>query len=113
MTRHTAKWLLAIALYAIPALVVAEGTADDRLPNDPLRELEREADELSEQAMRTVEDFIKLLEPMLDRLSIFIDDLPSYHAPEVQPNGDIIIRRKHEGGPDPIVKPAPDGATDT
>ena len=39
---------------------------------------------------------------MMDALGLFIDSIPQYEAPEVLPNGDIIIRRIHpesEGGP--------------
>ncbi len=30
---------------------------------------------------------------MMDALGLFIDSIPQYEAPEVLPNGDIIIRR--------------------
>ncbi len=32
---------------------------------------------------------------IIDALRFFIDKIPQYHAPEVNDNGDIIIRRKH------------------
>lgn len=34
------------------------------------------------------------MEPAVDGLESFLQDLNGYHAPEVMPNGDIIIRRK-------------------
>lgn len=34
----------------------------------------------------------------------FIDEVPGYEAPEVTPEGDIIIRKKR---PEPALKPAP------
>ena len=34
------------------------------------------------------------IEPALRDLGTTIDDLSAYHAPEIMPNGDIIIRRK-------------------
>lgn len=34
------------------------------------------------------------MEPMLRDLAAMIGDIKNYHAPEVLPNGDIIIRRK-------------------
>ena len=40
---------------------------------------------------------------MMDALGLFIDSIPQYEAPEVLPNGDIIIRRIHpesESGPE-------------
>jgi hypothetical protein len=41
---------------------------------------------------------------MLRELSAMIGDIGNYHAPEMMPNGDIIIRRKlpgEERTPDP------------
>ena len=40
---------------------------------------------------------------MMDALGLFIDSIPQYEAPEVLPNGDIIIRRIHpesDSGPE-------------
>ncbi len=34
------------------------------------------------------------LSKLMDALSVFIDSIPQYAAPEVLENGDIIIRRK-------------------
>jgi len=45
------------------------------------------------------------------RLSRLIEGLPSYETPEILPNGDIIIRRKHEPI-DPGTR-RDDGLTDT
>ena len=36
------------------------------------------------------------MEPAIDDLSGFLDNLDAYHPPEVLPNGDIIIRRKQK-----------------
>lgn len=44
------------------------------------------------------------LAPMLEDMEGVLSDLSAYHAPEVLPNGDIILRRK--------VPPAPDAAPD-
>lgn len=41
------------------------------------------------------------LEQMLQALRLLVDRIPQYELPEVLPNGDIIIRRKHP-------KPKPD-----
>ncbi len=79
--------------------------AEERVPPTPqerLEELERKADELSETARATIEEFVNLIGPMLTRLSRLIDDLPVYETPEVLPNGDIIMRRKRDK-PKPIV----------
>lgn len=110
MSRIITPALLGFALAVTPFAAHAE----EKAPlTDQLERFEREADELSAQALETIEDFVKLLEPMFESLALFIDDLPSYHAPETLPNGDIIIRRKREG--DTLTDPnAPsDGATET
>ena len=78
---------------------------------DMLDELERRADELSDTARRTIEEFVNLIGPMLVRLSRLIDGLPTYEAPEILPNGDIIIRRRHE--PLPGQNDRGDGLTET
>lgn len=44
------------------------------------------------------------MEPMLRSLSAMIGDVKNYHAPEILPNGDIIIRRK---SPSELAMPAP------
>ena len=44
------------------------------------------------------------MEPMLRDLAAMIGDIKNYHAPEVLPNGDIIIRRK---SPAEIAMPEP------
>lgn len=102
--KYTRSFVFACLLGS--ALTTHAAFAQDTAPSDDgpsmplpdvLNELDRHADQLSDQARDTVEEFVKLVGPMLDQLSLFIKDLPTYHAPEVLPNGDIIIRRKHEG----------------
>jgi|SRR5581483_6440332 len=44
------------------------------------------------------------LSKLLDALDLFVKSVPQYSAPEVLPNGDIIIRRIH---PTPDAAPAP------
>lgn len=41
------------------------------------------------------------IEPALREFEGVIDDLSAYHAPEILPNGDIILRRKVPRTPDP------------
>ncbi len=53
---------------------------------------------LSDEARRAVEDFLALVSPLMDQLSIAIEDLPRYEAPVILPNGDILIRKKREPG---------------
>lgn len=40
------------------------------------------------------------LAPLIEDLGTMIDDLNAYHAPEMLPNGDIILRRKVPLDPD-------------
>jgi hypothetical protein len=47
-----------------------------------------------EPAMQDMAEAFAEAEPMLRDLMAKMDDLTNYHAPEVLPNGDIIIRRK-------------------
>jgi hypothetical protein len=42
--------------------------------------------------------------PMLDDLMAMMGEVQNYHAPEMMPNGDIIIRRKLPGA----LEPAPE-----
>lgn len=109
MTIHLRPLALAAALTALPlATQAAELRPAQSHPvqtqDEALKDLERKADELSETARRTIEEFVNLVGPMLTRLSRLIEGLPVYDAPEVLPNGDIIIRRRHD--------PAVPGTTD-
>ena len=36
------------------------------------------------------------LEKLINALSVFMDSIPQFEAPEIMENGDIIIRRKHK-----------------
>ena len=47
-----------------------------------------------EPAMQDMAKAFAEAEPMLRDLMAMMDDLTNYHAPEVLPNGDILIRRK-------------------
>ncbi len=54
-----------------------------------------------------LDDMAKALEeakPMLDDLLALMGEVQNYHAPEMLPNGDIIIRRKLPGA----IEPAPE-----
>lgn len=51
-------------------------------------------------------DFLDRLGPVLEGLRDRLGDLSNYEAPEVLPNGDILIRRK-PAVPDPQPGPAP------
>lgn len=51
--------------------------------------------DLMAEALRLfMQGFMAEMEPALEDLESFVDNLNAYHPPEVLPNGDIIIRRK-------------------
>lgn len=66
-----------------------------------LRDLEGMAEEM-EPALR---EFAREMGPALAELLGRIDDLSNYHAPEMLPNGDIILRRKTPLKPEPEAAP--------
>lgn len=46
-----------------------------------------------------MQDFLREMGPAMSELLGRIDDISVYEAPELLPNGDIIIRRKPDAGP--------------
>lgn len=51
--------------------------------------------DLMAEALRLfMQGFMAEMEPAIEDLQGFVDNLNAYHPPEVLPNGDIIIRRK-------------------
>ena len=88
--------------------------ADSTLP-DALKELERQAEDLlGPDARAAVESLLPMIETLMERLPIVIDNLPDYEVPEIMPNGDIIIRRKRKlPRVDPEAPPMPDGGIKT
>jgi len=90
MLKHT------LAPLALIAVVTAPARADTTLP-DALQELERHTEDLlGPDALRAVESLLPMIESLMERLPIVIDNLPDYEMPEIMPNGDIIIRRKRK-----------------
>ena len=71
-----------LALMGAPAL--AQETGEEPQGRD-----------LMAEALRLfMQGFMAEMEPALEDLELFLQDLNAYHPPEVLPNGDIIIRRK-------------------
>ena len=61
----------------------------------PLIAQEAEGRDLMAEALRLfMKGLMSELEPGLEDLNSFFQDLNAYHPPEILPNGDIIIRRK-------------------
>ena len=95
--------MLALALMAQPV------AADDRdSVGEGLDLMERGAQLLLRELLRGLE------RPLRD-LGDQIGDLSGYHAPEILPNGDIILRRRTPSGPDPdpeaLPEEVPEGGT--
>lgn len=70
-----------------------------------LREMEPAIDEFSDLADQmgpALRDFAQEMGPRLSEILEEVEDWSAYDAPEVLPNGDIIIRRKPDH---PLVKP--------
>lgn len=72
--------LLAIGLLALPFGALSSGARAESL-----QENADEAERLAAEA----------LSKLLRALDLMMDSVPQYAAPEVLPNGDIIIRRLH------------------
>lgn len=84
-----------------------EGLRDEMSP--ALRELQGLADEMG-PPMR---DFLREMGPAMARILAQVEDWTRYEAPEILPNGDIIIRRKRDDeAPKPDAPEAPAGPTD-
>lgn len=114
----------AIALTAAPLAAQMTDPPVEREESSPGRDLIDEGVRLlfrgllneAEPAMRDLKDFADQVEPKMRALTdqmgpaladilALIDDLKNYSAPELMPNGDIIIRRAPEAPT--YVPPAP------
>ena len=75
------------------AKLFLRGLMDEMEP--ALEEMENFADEV-QPALRA---FVDEMGPALAELMNLIDEIGNYEAPEILPNGDIIIRRSPDAGP--------------
>lgn len=74
----------------------------------PAQAQEDRGRDLMAEALRLfMQGFMAEMEPALDDLESFMQNLNAYHPPEVLPNGDIIIRRKT-----PMEREGEDGKID-
>ncbi len=83
LTRMGVAAVLALALTSAAAFA-------QESPRSPRSALESELDDAARSA---AERLAKAVEMALSGMTIFVDSLPAYHAPEILPNGDILIRR--------------------
>lgn len=73
--------------YLLPLVLLSVATPG-------LAQEERGRDLMAEALRLFMQGFMAEMEPAIDDLELFLQDLNAYHPPEVLPNGDIIIRRK-------------------
>lgn len=91
MRRCITVALLVLGL-ALPVQATGAG------PSDEAERLGRDMEQAAREAATE----------LLGVITLFISRIPTYEAPEVLENGDIIIRRKHpraEAPPQPVEKP--------
>jgi hypothetical protein len=119
------KMILALCLIAAPAFAedapatpVPEGEGFSLMEEGAklvlrglMSEMEPALDEMGE-ALSEMEPALKELGPKLQQLIAMIDDFKNYAAPEMLPNGDIIIRRTAPLLPKPDFLPGPNGEID-
>jgi hypothetical protein len=115
---------LCLGLCAAPAVAQETGTEGDEerglsmmeqgaqmFMEGVMGEMEPALDNLSELAdqMRpALRDFAREMGPRLSALLDRVDDWNAYEAPDMLPNGDIIIRRKEDHPLDEPAEPLPD-----
>ncbi|MEN8894449.1 hypothetical protein [Planktotalea arctica] len=111
--RYYVEAMKQIALTAALALALAlPAQAEDTAPKTGLSLMEqgarllfeglmeemepalREMEGLSEQLEPALRGFVQNMGPALGDLLEQVEDFSKYHAPEILPNGDIIMRRK-------------------
>lgn len=76
-----------------------------------MTEMEPALDEMG-KALSEMEPALRELGPKFQQLIALIDDFKNYDAPEMLPNGDIIIRRNSPLLPKPEFLPGPNGEID-
>lgn len=83
---------------------------------DEMQPAFREFRQLAEEAGPALNDFLTQMGPALRDLLAEVEDWSVYEAPEILPNGDIIIRRKPEAPdapePEELPEAGEDGAVD-
>jgi hypothetical protein len=85
----------ALCLLCAPLGAPAQESDPERSP-----EIDESLELFSEGARRLLEGLQQDLSPLLQELGDRIEDLNAYEAPEILPNGDILIRRKPDADPE-------------
>ncbi|PRX34984.1 hypothetical protein SAMN05216257_102542 [Meinhardsimonia xiamenensis] len=91
----------------ITAVLAAGLAASPARAGEGAEELEEGFSLLREATRLILRGLMEEMEPKLRELEQILQNLDAYEAPEILPNGDIIIRRKRP--PEPPAEVAPDG----
>jgi len=103
MTGKLSRLALCATLAALLALP-AERSAAQTAPSDPLSP--PKADELGDAARQALEQALERVGPILQNMLSALEGAVPYDAPQVLPNGDILIpRRKPPPAPEPEADP--------
>ena len=84
-------------LLAVPLPTGAQEPSDETAPGEP-GPSEPAPGELAREGVAR----------LLQALEVFIEMIPQYEMPELNENGDIIIRRKRDRGEEPAAEPEDD-----
>lgn len=124
MTQRSIWFALVLALSATPSLAADDETGKSLMERGAelfLKGLQQEMEPKLEDLRGMAEKFGPSMRSFIEQMGpAFVDmvdevkDWSRYEAPEMLPNGDIIIRRKPDPAPDEAPKEAPkeDGSTD-
>lgn len=108
------KALLILPFLALP--VAAQEAEPPSLMERGLKLFMEGLMEEMEPALRDLEGLAEEAAPLMrelqEDLSERFGDLNAYHAPEILPNGDILIRRRDPVDPDVPIEPNEDGSID-
>lgn len=104
---------LIAALFAAAPLHAQEDTPAEDMPAEDMGEglslMEQGARMILRGLMSEMDPLLQEMEPAFRDLARMIGDITAYHAPEVLPNGDIILRRKTPRDPQTEDAPEPGG----
>ncbi|CUH39769.1 hypothetical protein JSE7799_02497 [Jannaschia seosinensis] len=112
------KHLILAALIALPLPAAAQEADGEGMMQRGLRLFMDGLRQEMEPALRDLEglavDAAPFLRELQSRLGTVVEDLDAYEAPEILPNGDILIRRREPLPPDAFedIEPNPDGSVD-
>jgi hypothetical protein len=85
------------------ALTVAPVAGQEESNSSDAEQVEKGFSLMQEGTRLMLQGLMERVEPALRDLGAAIDDLNAYQAPEVLPNGDILIRRKTPREPEGAV----------